>query len=119
MPKKILVIDDEKDIAELIKMRLETKGYEVITASDGDTGLEMAKIVKPGLIVLDVMMPRMDGLTFVKKLKLEKSIKNTPIIVLTCKEKMQDLFEMEGVKEYMVKPYDPNELLEKIRKYLK
>jgi len=119
MSKKILVIDDEQDILETIKIRLEANGYEVVVAHDGDSGLDAVNITKPDLIILDIMMPRMDGLTFAKKLRSDESMPNIPIIVLTCKEKMKDLFEIEGIKDYIVKPYVANELLDKVNKYLK
>ena len=73
----------------------------------------------PDLIVSDIMMPKMHGYEFVKKLKITESIKNTPIIMLSAKEKMKDLFELEGVSDYIVKPFKAEELLEKVGKYLK
>tara|TARA_Y100000031_G_C8019792_1_gene291989 strand:- start:30 stop:389 length:360 start_codon:yes stop_codon:yes gene_type:complete len=116
--KKILVIDDEPDVLEVIKTRLETNGYEIITASDGDIGIDKLKIAKPDLIVLDVMMPKMDGLAFVKKVKADKAIPNIPIIILTAKEKMRDVFAIEGIKDYIVKPYIAMDLLKTVNKYL-
>jgi len=118
MAKKILVIDDEPNIVDVLKARLEANGYEVVIAHDGDSGLDAVKLTRPDLIILDVMMPRMDGLTFAKKMKADESIPDIPIIVLTAKEKMRDLFEIEGIKDYITKPYTAPELLEKIRRRL-
>ncbi len=118
--KKILIIDDEPDIVKIIQKQFMASHYEVITALDGEEGLEKAEREKPDLIILDIMMPKMDGYTFTRELhtKISSGRVTTPIIVLTAKEKMQDLFEIEGVKEYIVKPFDPAELLEKVKKYI-
>ncbi|MBU1147494.1 MAG: response regulator [Candidatus Omnitrophica bacterium] len=119
MAKKILVIDDEPDVVKVVTSRLEANGYEVITANDGDAGLEKLKSEGADLIILDVMMPRMDGYTFVKKIRADDSIPKVPVIILTAKDRMKDLFEIEGIKDYLVKPFDSKELLEKVKKYLK
>lgn len=116
--KKILVIDDDPDIVELVKMRLAESGYNVVTAGNGKDGLDKVARENPDLIVLDVLMPSMDGYTFIKELKASQRAKSIPIIILTAKEKMKDLFEMEGVKHYMVKPFDSKELLVKIKQCL-
>lgn len=119
MAKKILVIDDEPHIIKVVTSRLEANGYEVITANDGDAGLEKLKSEGADLIIMDVMMPKMDGYTFVKKIRADDSIPEVPVIVLTAKEKMKELFEIEGIKDYIVKPFEAKELLEKVNKYLK
>lgn len=118
MSKKILVIDDEPDFLMVMEMRLRSQGYEAIIASEGDEGLKKAKTRQPDLILLDIMMPKMDGYTFVLELKKMESLKNTPIIVLTAKDKMEDIFKLEGVSDYLLKPCDEEELLAKIRKHL-
>lgn len=116
--KKILVIDDEPELVKMVKMRLEANNYEVITALDGQEGLEKTRSEKPDLILLDILMPNKDGYTFVKEVKVDESIKHIPIIVLTAKPGMKDLFGIEGIKDYIVKPFEDKELLEKIKKRL-
>ena len=114
--KKILVVDDEPSVLKVLKRRLESKNYDVITAEDGLEGLEKALESKPDLIISDIMMPTMDGYTFIKKLKAKPGFSRIPVIILTAKEKMQDLFLFEGIKEcdYIVKPFETEELLNKI-----
>ncbi len=114
--KKILVIDDEPTFVKMITARLSANNYEVVTAPNGEEGLRLTEVEKPDLIVLDVMMPMMDGYTFVRELKAAGC--DTPIIMLTAKEKMEELFKIEGVDDYMVKPYEPEVLLQKIKKYI-
>ncbi len=117
--KKILVVEDEPQMLDMIKIRLEAAGYKVFTALDGDEGLKRAKEEKPDLIILDIMMPKKDGYTFVKEAKTEESLKGIPIIVLTAKTGMKDLFGIEGIKDYILKPFESQDLLDKINSYLK
>ncbi len=116
--KKILIIDDEPTFVKMISARLSANGYEVVTASDGEAGLRLIEVEKPNLIVLDVMMPMMDGYTFIRELKGTREENPIPVIVLTAKERMEDLFKVEGVDDYMLKPYEPSELLQKIKKHI-
>ena len=118
MSKKILVIDDEPDIREILRLRLQANQYEVLTASDGRQGLRLLAEQRPDVIVLDVMMPNMDGVTFIGELKKIEAVKNTPVIVLTAKEMMEDLLVLEGIKDCIVKPFQAEQLLETIRKYV-
>ena len=117
--KKILIVDDEIELVELLKIRLEASGYEVVTAHSGLEGLSRATSEVPDLIVLDIAMPEMDGYTTLQKLKEEEKTKAIPIIMLTAYAKMKSLFEMEGVSDYIVKPFDPPDLLSRIDKALK
>ena len=116
--KKILLIDDDLDLLEVIKTTLETNDYRVVTASDGEGGLEKAKSEKPDLILLDILMPKMDGYTFMRRMKTNEAIGDIPVIVGSGKTKMKDLFKIEGVRDYLVKPYDSEQLLGLIKKYL-
>ncbi|MFH0984326.1 MAG: response regulator [Candidatus Omnitrophota bacterium] len=116
--KKILLVDDEKELREGLAILLWAKGFEVFSAGDGEEGLNVAREVKPDLILLDVMMPKMDGYTFAKQIKNEDSIRDTPIIVVTAKDKMEDVFQLEGVKGYLVKPFGIGNLLFKIKEIL-
>ncbi len=118
MSKKILIIDDDPNIVELLKRRLLASQYLVATANNGEDGLAQVKVEKPDLIIVDVLMPKMDGYTFVRMLRREEEVRNIPVIVLTAKDKMKDLFEMEGVKDYIVKPYRPEDLMEKVKRNL-
>jgi len=118
---KILVVDDESHLIELVQMRLEANGYEVITANDGEEGLEKAKSEKPDLILLDVMMPKMDGYKACSLLKSDEQFRKIPIILFTGKA--QDDFEEVGKKAgadaFITKPFDPPDLLAKIEELLK
>ncbi|MFH1359952.1 MAG: response regulator [Candidatus Omnitrophota bacterium] len=117
MNKKILIIDDDPTVVKLIKTRLEANGYGAIVAKDGREGLHQAKTHKPDLILLDVLMPDIDGYTLVKELKKDEELRTIPVIIITIKEQLQDLFKQEGVKDYLVKPINTQELLAKVRNY--
>lgn len=119
MAKKILVIDDDPLSIQIVKSCLQAQEYELVVALDGQDGLEKAKSIKPDLIILDIVLPKIDGYTFVKMLKLTEQIKNIPVIILSSKDKMKDLFAIEGIGDYLVKPFKESELLEKIKKNLK
>jgi len=117
--KKILVIDDDPTITKLLSSRLETYTYDVVTAADGVEGLEKFRQEKPDLIILDIVMPRLDGYNFVLEFKKIADLKATPIIILTVKEDMREIFGMEGINDYIVKPFLMNDLVKKIDKHLK
>ena len=118
MAQKILVIDDDKTFVKMIRSSLEVNNFEVLSAFDGDEGLEKAKTLKPDLIILDIEMPKMDGYTFMLEMKKIVGQKEIPILIITAKESMQDIFKMEGVREYIVKPVNSNQLLALIHKHL-
>lgn len=118
MKGRILVIDDEQETVELLKVRLEANRFEVISASNGEEGLEKVHYEKPDLIIVDVLMPKMDGYTFVRELKTNRETSRLPLIVLTGKVKMEELFKLEGVEDYLIKPFKINDLLDRIHKYL-
>ncbi len=115
MSKKILVIDDDQEIVELARHRLEANHYEVLTAKDGVAGFAILKDHKPDLIVLDVLMPNMDGYTFVQEIKRHDGLRNIPILVVSAKDEMQDLFVAEGVSCFLLKPFKTEIFLEKIQ----
>lgn len=119
MAKRILVIDDEVQLVSMITLRLESAGFEVISAFDGEAGMEELKKGGIDLVILDIGMPKMDGYTFVKEAKADDALKDIPIVVLTGKDRMKDMFEAEGIKDYLVKPFEADELLNKINDYLK
>ena len=118
MAKRILIIDDDLATLKLLKPFLVSKGFSVETATDGLEGLEKVRSWKPDLVVLDVIMPRLDGYGFVRGMKKEPALRRVPIVILTAREMMRDAFLQEGVEDYIVKPYDPEELLKVIQKRL-
>ena len=118
---KILVIDDDTAINELIKVNLELAYYKVVTALDGNKGFALAKQELPDLIVLDVMMPEVDGYTVAKRIRENKSTKDIPIIMLTALNMLQNKVQgfNIGVDDYLVKPFEMEELLVHIKALLK
>lgn len=118
---KILVIDDEQSINELIKVNLELVGYKVIQAFDGTKGFALAKQELPNAIILDVMMPEVDGYTVAQRIRQNSSTKNIPILMLTALSELNDKvkgFDI-GVDDYLVKPFEMEELKVRIRALLK
>ena len=113
MPKKILAVDDERHIVRLVEVNLQRAGYEVVTAYDGREALEKVKSENPDLIVLDVMMPYMDGFEVLKHLKADPETAEVPVIMLTAKAQDADVFRgwQSGVDCYLTKPFNPMELL--------
>jgi len=108
--KKILVVDDDPNICELLTLRLESNGYEVITASNGVVAFVQASDEKPDLIILDVSMPTMDGLKFVQATR-GFEMKDIPIIILSARMNTKEIFDALGVAHFLTKPFDPQELL--------
>ncbi len=113
MARKILVVDDERHIVRLVEVNLTRAGYEVQTAYDGVEALEKIADDLPDMIVLDVMMPRMDGFEVLKKLQSDAKYKDIPVIMLTAKAQDADIFKgwQSGVSSYLTKPFNPKELL--------
>lgn len=118
---KILVIDDDEAINELIKINLELAYYKVITAFDGNKGYALAKQERPDLIILDVMMPEVDGYTVAKRIRENETTKNIPIIMLTALNMLQNKVQgfNIGVDDYLVKPFEMEELSVRIKALLK
>jgi two-component system, OmpR family, alkaline phosphatase synthesis response regulator PhoP len=113
MAKTILVVDDERHIVRLVEVNLTRAGYEVATAYDGVEALEKVKETEPDMIVLDVMMPRMDGFEVLKRLQADPDTQDIPVIMLTAKAQDADIFRgwSSGVSSYLTKPFNPRELL--------
>ncbi|NPV48284.1 MAG: response regulator [Armatimonadetes bacterium] len=113
MARKILVVDDERHIVRLVQVNLERAGYEVVTAYDGVEALEKMKTENPDMVVLDVMMPRMDGFEVLKNLQADPRYQDVPVIMLTAKAQDADIFKgwASGVSSYLTKPFNPRELL--------
>jgi two-component system alkaline phosphatase synthesis response regulator PhoP/two-component system response regulator VicR len=113
MSKKILAVDDERHIVRLVQINLQKEGYEVVTAGTGREALEKVESEKPDLIVMDVMMPEMDGFEALEKLKANPETAQIPIIMLTAKAQDADVFSgwQKGADLYLTKPFNPSELL--------
>ena len=116
--KKILIADDDKEIIQAISESLKSKGYAVFTAADGQQALDTAVRERPDLIVLDVLMPVMDGYSCLRKINAALGRLTVPVIVLTSRDYMKDLFSLEGIQDYLVKPFNPDVLLDRIARIL-
>ena len=121
MRKKILVIDDDPTLLKLAQSVLNSSGYEVVVAADAPNGLELAMKQNPDLIILDVMMPVINGFNICRLMKSEKSLKHIPIILLTSRstESDQKIGAEVGADAYFAKPFKTDELLFKVRELLK
>ncbi len=120
MDKKILVIEDDVSTVELLRHRLTNMGYNVIYAYDGYTGLELAQKESPDLIILDVLLPKMNGYKICRLLKFDEKFQHIPIIMLTSREgkDQQELGKQTGADQYVLKSDRRNSLLKLIRMYL-
>ncbi|MFQ5956876.1 MAG: response regulator [Candidatus Brocadiales bacterium] len=122
MPKKdILVIEDEKDLVELIQYNLEKEGFRVMYAYDGEGGLQMARSKHPSLVLLDLMLPRLDGLEVCRRLKQDPKTAGIPVIILSVKDSEADIvtgLEL-GVDDYVTKPFSPRILTSRVRAVLR
>lgn len=118
--KKILIVDDEKDIVETLAFMLKTKGFECICAYDGEEGLKLAKECSPDLIILDVMMPKINGYKISRLLKYDNKYKDIPIIMITARSQEEDkvIGQETGVNEYITKPFELDEVINKVNEYL-
>ncbi|XRG77397.1 response regulator transcription factor [Rossellomorea sp. GAMAL-10_SWC] len=119
MNNKILVVDDEEHILTLIKFNLEQAGFQVVTATDGEEGLQKAVEEKPELIVLDLMLPKKDGMEVCKELRLQRN--TTPILMVTAKDDEFDkVLGLElGADDYMTKPFSPREVVARVKAILR
>ena len=118
MAKTILVIDDDRTLIRAIEKVLQEHEYQVFTANDGLEGLSVFQKGGIDLVLLDIEMPTMNGYSFLFELRKLRNGVNTPVIVLTCKDKMEDIFRVEGVREYVIKPVNSTVLLEIIKKHI-
>ena len=119
--KKILIIEDDEDIVEMISYNLRKEGYRIISVSNGEDTLDLAVREKPDLVILDLMLPGMDGLEVCKSLRQDARTSNLPIIMLTAKSQETDkIVGLEvGADDYMTKPFSPRELLARIKAILR
>jgi two-component system phosphate regulon response regulator PhoB len=121
MKPKILVVDDEPDAVELIEFNLKANGYDVVSATDGEEALEKARSILPSLIVLDIMLPEVDGMEVCKILRRDQRTSAIPIIMLTAKAAEIDrVLGLElGADDYVTKPFSPRELILRVKRLLR
>jgi diguanylate cyclase (GGDEF)-like protein len=121
MSERILVVDDDPDILQVVRINLELEGYEVATAEDGREAVDKATADPPQLILLDIMMPKMDGLTALRRIRAHSSSGNTSIILLTARGLPEDRVKgLElGADDYITKPFDINELVARVKAVLR
>jgi diguanylate cyclase (GGDEF)-like protein len=117
MPETILVVDDDPDIARFVEVNLRSAGYDVSVAGDGQEALDRAADLRPDLVLLDVMMPRLDGFEVAQRLRKNPQTANTSIIMLTAKALSSDKVTglQSGADDYIIKPFDPIELLARVK----
>ena len=119
--KKILIVDDEQDIVESLKFMLEASDYSCYCAYNGEDGLKMAKEIFPDLMILDVMMPKINGYKISRLLKYDNKYKDIPILMITARSQEEDkkIGEETGADEYITKPFDLDDVVKTVDKYLK
>ncbi len=119
--KRILVADDDPVILRLIQVNLELEGYQVLTANNGDEAIATATSETPDLVILDIMMPRLDGYQTCERLKADDATKDIPVVFLSAKAQQTDIEKGKsyGVEEYLTKPFDPTELLEVVERLVR
>jgi CheY-like chemotaxis protein len=120
MPYRILVVDDEPTLVRLMEFILAKQGHTMLVANNGEEALEKARSERPDLILLDIMMPRIDGYDVARTIRADPQIRETPIIMLSAKAHDEDIEKgMEvGVNEYITKPFAPDRLVEVVNDYL-
>ena len=118
--RKVLVVDDEPSIAKILRKQLEVAGFDVAVAVDGEDGLAKVREWKPELLLLDVMLPKINGHEVCKTLKADPELKSLPIIMLTAKAQRQDqdLAQQQGADAFLTKPFQLSELLAKVKALL-
>jgi two-component system alkaline phosphatase synthesis response regulator PhoP len=119
-PKKILLVDDEVDLVETVRFPLEMEGYHVLVSYNGEDALNQARKENPDLILLDLMLPKLDGYKVCRLLKFDERYKHIPILMLTAKTQEKDkVLGLEtGADEYITKPFEMDYLMEKVKEYL-
>lgn len=123
MSEKLVVVaaDDDVDTLNVIKLKLEAHGLQVLTARDGQEAMLIVRRHRPSVVILDIMMPRLNGFQVARMIKFDKTLKTTPVILLTARTQAADrrLGMQVGADEYLTKPFDPQELLDRVTYWLK
>ena len=119
--KKILIVDDEKDIADTLTMALEQEGYECITADNGIDALNLARTENPGIVLLDIMLPKMNGYKVSRLLKFDEQYQHIPVIMLTAKSQDADrIIGIEtGADGYLTKPFELKALINMVKNHIR
>jgi CheY-like chemotaxis protein len=119
-PKRILICDDDPAILRVLQVNLEVEGYTTLLAHHGEEALEVAARENPDLIILDIMMPRLDGYQTCERLKADEMLKDIPVVFLSAKAQQSDIEKGKtyGVADYLTKPFDPDVLVETIERLL-
>ena len=121
MPKKILIIEDEELMLDLLQRKLTKEGYEISVARDGEEGLKTMKEVKPNLVLLDIIMPKMGGFEVMEEMNKNKELKNIPVIVISNSGQPVELDRAQnlGAKDWLIKTeFDPQEVIDKVVKQI-
>ena len=121
MPKKILIIEDEEIIRDLLQKKLSQEGYEISVAKDGQEGLRLIKEVKPDLILLDIVMPKIGGFEVMEEMQKEEELKSIPVIVVSNSGQPVEIDKAQalGAKDWLIKTeFDPKEVIEKVIKQI-
>lgn len=121
MDKKILIVEDEEILLNLLKHKLEKEGYIISTAKNGEEGLEKIRKEKPNLVLLDIIMPKMDGIQFLKKKKREGEIKDIPVIIISNSGQPAELNQAQklGADDWLVKTeFNPQEVIKKVERVI-
>jgi len=120
MPATILVVDDDPVILQLLQVNFEMEGFTVLTAADGQEGVDRTRADRPDIVVSDVMMPRMSGLELVSILKADPDTASIPVLLLTAKAQQADVASglEQGADDYVTKPFEPLELIDRVNRLL-
>ena len=122
-PKKLVIVvaDDDVDTLNIVKVKLEAYGLRVVTVRDGQAALATVRQHRPAIVILDVMMPRLNGFQVARMIKFDKRLKPTPVLLLTARTQQtdKDMGRQVGADEYITKPFDPQQLLERVNYWLK
>lgn len=121
MAKKILIVEDDKFLRDLITQKLSNENFDVVIAQDGEEGIRKIEDEKPDLVILDLLLPQIDGFEVLKRMKANQKIADTPVIILSNLGQKEDVERgmALGAKDYMIKAhFTPNEVIDKVKKYL-
>ena len=115
--KRVFVVDDDEDLLKMLRLRLEAEGYEFMFAESGKDMIRIMKMKRPDVVLLDIMLPEMDGYSALRQIRKEDDFKDIPVIIMSAKEKKNvgDLFTFEKIAFFVEKPFEIGDLLKKIK----